>query len=166
MTTYDILPPYKLYSVHYSDTKVTDKIRVDISSNTPSRTMRVVVPVAAGDYLEITAEDRITNNTGYNMGIGMKLWWYDVDDGVPWPHTVPWTQINPPTGDNVPPARHHMPITINRVYRIPSDWPVDHRIVINTMVDAHSVAGRDVGEYIKVDSYGALIVKRWTIDGV
>lgn len=150
--------PVALYS---DDEVVASSIPVDLSSNTPVQTMRVVVPVAAGDVLDITAEGRVTNDVGYNIGVGSRLQWYDVDDGVPWPHTLPWTQIGTPTGDNVPPQRHHMPLTLTRVYKVPESWPAGHRMVVNLLVDAHSTAWRS-GDKLTVDNYGQLVVRRWS----
>lgn len=148
-------------AVYADDELVTTGIPVDLSPDTPVRLMRVVVPVSAGDVLDITAEARVTNDVGYNIGVGSRLQWYDVDDGVPWPHAQPWTPIGTPTGDNVPPQRHHMPLTLTRVYRVPDDWPSGHRMVINLMVDAHSTAWKK-GDRLTVDPYGQLVVRRWT----
>ncbi|MEV4000989.1 hypothetical protein [Actinomadura sp. NPDC049753] len=149
--------PVALYA---DDAVVASTIPVDLSPDTPVRTMRVVVPVAAGDVLDVTAEGRVTNDLAYNVGIGSRLQWYDVDDGIAWPHAWPWTTIGTPTGDNVDPQRHHMPLTLTRAYTVPADWPAGHRMVINLMVDAHSTAWRS-GNTITVDAYGALIVRKW-----
>ncbi|HEY9475615.1 MAG TPA: hypothetical protein VIS06_17420 [Mycobacteriales bacterium] len=145
----------------YADDKViAASIPVDLPSTTPVRVMRVVVPVTAGDVLDITAEGRVTNDVGYTVGVGSRLQWYDVDDGVPWPHVQPWTQIGTPTGDNVPPQRHHMPLTLTRIYQVPADWPAGHRMVVNLMVDAHSTAWK-AGDTLTVDDYGQLVVRKW-----
>ena len=146
--------------VYADDEVVASSIPVDLPSTTPVRVMRIVVPVAAGDVLDITAEGRVTNDCGYTIGVGSRLQWYDVDDGAPWPHAWPWTQIGTPTGDNVTPARHHMPLTLTRVYQVPADWPAGHRMVINLMVDAHSTAWQ-AGDTLTVDDYGQLVVRRW-----
>jgi hypothetical protein len=147
-------------AVYSDDTRQNTTVSVDLSTNTPVRTMRIVVPVQAGDLLDIMAEGRVTNDLTYNVGIGSRLTWYDVDDGVPWPHKLPWTQIGQPTGDNVDRQRHHMPLTLSRLYRVPDTWPTGHRMVINLMVDAHSTAWR-AGDKIKIDTYGAMIVRVW-----
>ena len=149
--------PVALYA---DDATVATSIPVDLSPDTPVRTMRVVVPVNPGDVLDITAEGRITNDEGYTIGIGSRLQWYDVDDGLPWPHQSPWPQIGTPTGDNVPSSRHHMPLTLTRAYTVPSSWPAGHRMVVNLMVDAHSTAWKS-GDKVTVDAYGALIVRKW-----
>lgn len=158
VTTADGQAPAGLYA---DDQVVASSIPVDLSPDTPVRIMRVVVPAAAGDVLDVTAEGRITSDVGYNVGVGSRLQLYDVDDGMPWPHAWPWPQIGTPTGDNVTPARHHMPLTLTRVYRVPADWPAGHRVVINLLVDAHSTAARP-GDAITVDGYGQLVVRRWT----
>ena len=147
-------------AVYADDTVVTSSIPVDLSPDTPVRVMRVVVPVAAGDFLDITAEARVTNDLTYNVGVGSRLQWYDVDDGIAWPHATPWTTIGTPTGDNVDPQRHHMPLTLTRAYTVPADWPPNHRMVINLMVDAHSTAWKS-GNTITVDAYGGLVVRKW-----
>ena len=147
-------------AVYADDAVVASSIPVDLSPDTPVRIMRVVVPVEPGDVLDITAEGRVTNDDAYNIGVGSRLQWYDVDDGIAWPHAQPWTQIGTPTGDNVTPARHHMPLTLTRVYQVPADWPAGHRMVINLMVDAHSTAWQ-AGDTLTVDGYGQLVVRRW-----
>lgn len=149
-------------SLHADDTPVSATIPVDTSASTGTvRVMRVVVPVQAGDVLDITAEARVTNNVGYNVGVGSYLAWYDVDDGVPWPHAQPWPRIGTATGDNVNPQRHHMPITLTRAYIVPGTWPAGHRMVINLMVDGHSTAAQS-GDALTVDPYGQMIVRRWS----
>ena len=147
-------------AVYADDAVVASSIPVDLSPDTPVRIMRVVVPVEPGDVLDITAEGRVTNDDAYNIGVGSRLQWYDVDDGIAWPHAQPWTQIGTPTGDNVTPARHHMPLTLTRVYQVPADWPAGHRMVINLMVDAHSTAWQ-AGDTLTVDDYGQLVVRKW-----
>lgn len=148
-------------AVYADDELVASSIPVDLTTETAVRLMRVVVPVEAGDVLDITAEGRITNDDTYNIGVGSFLAWYDVDDGIAWPHAWPWTRIGTPTGDNVTPARHHMPLTLTRVYMVPADWPSGHRMVVNLLVDAHSTAWRS-GDTLTVDAYGQLVVRRWT----
>ncbi|MFI0484894.1 hypothetical protein [Actinomadura sp. 9N215] len=161
MSTVQTTPGQAPTAVIADDGVVTGAIPVDLSANTPVRVMRVVVPVAAGDFLDITAEARVTNDCGYTIGVGWRLQWYDVDDGVPWPHVTPWPQIGTPSGDNVPASRHHMPLTLTRAYQVPANWPVDHRMVINLMVDAHSTAW-EAGDSLTVDAYGQMVVRRWS----
>ena len=151
----------KPVAVYADDQVVASGIPVDLSPDTPVRTMRVVVPVEPGDVLDVTAEGRVTNDVGYNVGVGSRLQWYDVDDGIAWPHAWPWPQLGTPTGDNVPPQRHHMPLTLTRVYQVPASWPAGHRMVVNLMVDAHSTAWRS-GDTLTVDAYGQLVVRRWS----
>ncbi|WP_395109772.1 hypothetical protein [Actinomadura sp. SCN-SB] len=162
MTTVTTTPDQRLVAVYADDAPVSATIPVDKSASTGTvRVMRVVVPVKAGDVLDITAEARVTNDVGYNCGVGSYLAWYDVDDGIAWPHAQPWTRIGTSTGDNVDPQRHHMPLTLTRAYVVPASWPDGHRMVINLMVDGHSTAAQS-GDTLTVDDYGQMIVRRWT----
>lgn len=154
-----------LAGVISDDQVVSSTIPVDLSTNTPARIMRVVVePTVAGDVLDITGEIRVTNDLGYTVGVGLHLRWYDLDDGVPWPHAQPWTQIKTPTGDNVFSPRHHMPLTMSRLYQVPAAWEAGHRMTVNLLADAHSTAWK-TGDKLTVDAYGELIVRRWTQGG-
>jgi hypothetical protein len=181
MAQIDTSPDQVLVGLYSSQDLVASSIPVDGTPDTPYRMSRVIVPCLPGDVLKVTAELRVTNDLSYTVGVGSRLRWYDADDGVPWPHAQPWTEIPTPTGDNVTPltatwsGRHHMPITLTRVYRVPDSWPVDivtsgdyvgpHRMVINLMVDAHWGSYRS-GDTLKVDSYGAqLAVDRWSGGG-
>ena len=58
--------------VYADDEVVASSIPVDLPSTTPVRVMRIVVPVAAGDVLDITAEGRVTNDCGYTIGVGSR----------------------------------------------------------------------------------------------
>lgn len=136
-------------------------IPIDLSTNTPVTLLRQVVAVSAGDTLDIVGEARLTDDEGYTVGVGTHLVWYDVDDGIPWPHAQPWQPIGSPTGDNVTKDRHHIPGSINRLFTIPADWPAGHRIVVVLRVDAHSTAWQ-AGDRLTVDPYGILIVRHWT----
>lgn len=161
MTAVTTLAGQALVAVYADDEVVASTIPVDRTPDTPVRLMRVVVPVAAGDFLDITAEARVTNDLTYNIGVGWRLQWYDVDDGIPWPHATPWPQIGTPSGDNVDRQRHHMPLTLTRAYRVPATWQPGHRMVINLMVDAHSTAWQS-GDKLTVDGYGQMVVRRWS----
>lgn len=160
--TINTSPEHVPVAVHSDDTLVAHTIPVDGSANTSTRLMRVVVPCDPGDVLVITGEIRLTNDVGYNVGVGVFLDWYDVDDGVPWPHAWPWTDIGTATGDNVDPQRHHLPLTLTRVYQVPGSWVPGHRMVVNLHADAHSTAWQQ-GDELTVDPYGQqLVVRRWS----
>jgi len=173
LTTINTLPGQALVGLYSDTTLMATTIPVDGTPNTPVRVMRVVVPVLAGDVLDITSEVRLTNDLKYTVGVGSRLWWYDYDDGVPWPHVQPWTEIPTPTGDNVSPLphRHHIPVTLTRVYQVPADWPAPitegeyigpHRMVINMMVDAHW-GNYVAGDKLSIDTYGMqMVVRRWS----
>ncbi|MFJ7963121.1 hypothetical protein [Streptomyces sp. NPDC096324] len=123
--------------------------------------LRVVVPVSAGDVLDVSARARVTNDTApsYTVGVGYHLWQYDVDDP---PVTADdWTQISSLCGDNVSHDRHHMPLLTDTVYTVPADWPTGHRMTIALRGDAMSTAAD--GQSITVDqAYGQLTVRRYT----
>lgn len=122
--------------------------------------LRVVVPVDAGDELDIVGRARVTNDTspGYTVGVGYHLWMYDADNGQGSAGT--WTQISSLCGDNVDRVRHHMPLLTDAVYTVPADWPSDHRMVVVLRGDAMSTAAD--GQAITVDqAYGQLTVRRY-----
>jgi hypothetical protein len=122
--------------------------------------LRVVVPVAAGDILDITARARVTNDTSppYTVGVGYHLWMYDTDNGLG--TSGVWTQISTDCGDNVSHDRHHMPLLTDTVYTVPPDWPAGHRMTIVMRGDAMSTLAD--GQSITVDqTYGQLTVRRY-----
>lgn len=127
--------------------------------------LRLTTPAEPGDILDITGRARVTSENTYACGVGYYLWMYDADDGLPYSQKT-WTKIGEWNGDNVwrgpsPANRHHMPVHISDVYRVPEDWPVGHRMVIIFRADAHSTAWQP-GDEIKVDAgYGGLTVRRW-----
>lgn len=145
-----------------TDEVVASSIPVDLSTDTPVMLMRLIMdPTLPGDIFEIDARARVTNDLTYTVGVGYHLWAFDVDDGVPWPHTQPWTRIAPVNGDNVDHTRHHMPLATTGTYQVPADWPPGHRMVIAYQADAHSTAWK-AGDKLTVDqAYGLLIVRRW-----
>lgn len=127
------------------------------------RTMlRAIVPVAAGDVLDVDGWSRPTNNAAlprYTVGVTYGLWAYDVDNGLGSAGT--WWHIGPECGDNVSADRHHLPIALTSVYAVPDDWPAGHRIVIVLRADAASTAAR-AGDALTADPLGTLTVRRWT----
>lgn len=149
-----------LAGIWATDEVVPTLLLVDQYSDTYATLLRVVVPVNAGDTLDVTGWGRLTNNLGYTVGVGYHLWVYDVDDGVPYAEKT-WTRISPLKGDNVTPQRHHLPIDVSCVWQVPADWPAGHRIVVVFRVDAHSTAWTP-DDYLTVDQgYGILSVRRW-----
>ncbi|MGW1039900.1 hypothetical protein [Streptomyces sp. NPDC002547] len=123
--------------------------------------LRVVVPVCAGDVLDVSGRARVTNDTspGYTVGVGYHLWQYDTDSGLG--TAGPWTQISTDCGDNVDRDRHHMPLLTDAVYTVPADWPDGHRMTVVLRGDAMSTAAD--GQSITVDQeYGQLTVRRYT----
>jgi hypothetical protein len=149
--------PVALYA---DDDVVATTLPVDLPTDTWRTMLRVVVPVQAGDVLDVSARARVTNGNSYVVGIGYHLWAYDVDccggSGGPW-----W-RISTSNGDNVDRTRHHMPLHIDTAYVVPADWPSGHRIVVVLRADAHSTAW-EAGDVVTVDqAYGQMIVRRWS----
>lgn len=149
--------PIGLYA---TDEVVAASLPVDLATDTWRTMMRVVVPVAAGDLLDVSARARVTNDLPYTVGVGWHLWAYDVDSGQG--SSGPWWRISTSSGDNVFSPRHHMPLHITTVYQVPEDWPGGHRITVVLRADAHSTAWQ-AGDTITVDQgYGQLTVRRWS----
>ena len=139
----------------------TNAIPVDLPSNTYRTLYRVVLGgVEPGDYLDVDADARVTNNCGYNIGVGWHLWMYSYTN--PLKTQGPWWRISAFSGENVTPDMHHIPLHISTLYRMPADWPSGHRPVIVLRADAHSTAWQP-GDTLDVDAgYGQLIVRRYT----
>ena len=152
------------------DSLITTTLPVDGTSQTWKRLYRVVTnPLQPGDVLRTHADARVTNDCGrdggtrYTIGVGWHLWAYSYTD--PLRDKGPWWQISHLMGDNVDPVRHHMPLHITNLYRVPADWPAGHRMVVNLQADAHSTAwqingGRDL--LTVDDGYGQIIVDHFT----
>lgn len=150
-----------LAGLYATDEVTASRIKIRSWAGTYATLLRVVLPVDAGDVLDVTARARVTNDTsppGYTVGVGYHLWAYDVDNGLG--ASGPWTRISTWCGDNVPRDRHHMPLHTDTVYTVPEDWPAGHRIVVVLRGDAHST--RADGQYLTVDQeYGHLTVRRY-----
>lgn len=131
---------------------------------------RMVVPVVAGDVVEVAGWQRVTNDIGpakYTVGVGYWIDVYDVDDGPATsdPAKV-WLRVSSLCGDNVTPSpqRHHMPVVLaGVVWFVPPTWPDRHRAVVCFRADAHSTAwaANGGGDRLTVDDYGVLTVKRY-----
>ncbi|MFJ9662858.1 hypothetical protein ACIRPR_33525 [Streptomyces griseoflavus] len=147
----------------------TRAIPVDLSSTTYRMLYRVVLgAVSPGDMLRVDADARVTNDCGYpdgrryTIGVGWHLWMYDYNH--PDRAAGPWWRISHLMGDNVDPTRHHMPLHISTLYRMPDDWPAGHRPVVVLRADAHSTAWNYNGgkDTLTVDAgYGQLIVEHY-----
>lgn len=146
-------------SLHATSEVVAKNLPVDLPTTTWRTMLRAVVPVAAGDLLDVTAWARVTNDCGYTVGVGWHLWAYDADSGQG--TAGDWWRISLSCGDNVDKARHHMPLAISTIHEVPADWPEGHRIVVVLRADAHSTAWQK-GDALTVDPLGHLIVRRWS----
>jgi hypothetical protein len=130
---------------------------------------RTVVPVDAGDILEVDGWQRVTNDIGtvrYTCGVGFWVDVYDVDDGLSTsdPSRM-WTRVSSLNGQNVDRSIvHHLPLTLSGVvWKVPDNWPAGHRATVCFRADAHSTAWNSNGgaDKITVDNYGVLTVRRW-----
>jgi hypothetical protein len=157
-TIYNIECP-TLLGLYTTDEVTASKLNVN--SGDPdlfATVLRVVVPVAAGELIRADGWARVTNDLGYNVGVGWHLWMYDADNGVG--ASGVWTQISPLCGENVTPNMHHMPLGIKATYQVPDTWPEGHRAVVVLRASAHSTAWQP-GHQITVDKpYGYLEVER------
>lgn len=157
----------------YTTTEVTAQasdLPVVAASTGAIRTMaRIVVPVEAGDVLDLDGRQRVTNDVGptyYTVGIG--YWWdtYDADDGLDSgdPAKI-WTRIPPVNGQNVDRSIvHHLPLTlVADVYRVPAGWPPGHRMVVCFRANASSTAYavNSGADKVTVDNYGVITVRRY-----
>jgi len=165
-----------LTGFHTTNEVVPADLVIDLSTSTWKTVMRVVVPVQAGDLLDVSAWMKATNDEGYNVGLGAHLWAYDCDPAPGPDGTVPAVSVRPwwrldgeagSVGENVTKDTHHITLAVAVPYVVPADWPVGHRIVVVLRADAHSTAwdkdGDGVAEdRLTVDPYGRLTVRRYT----
>ncbi|MEO3978760.1 hypothetical protein [Streptomyces sp. CAU 1734] len=147
-----------LVGLHTSTEITADYLPIDRRTTTTRVVLRRVVPVAAGDHLDIDAWARVTNETnpGYVVGVGWGLRARRYEAGP----DAPWVRISPSCGDNVDRQRHHMPLAISSVHAIPQDWPAGHRLTVALVADAHSSASRPDDELIVDAGYGHLTVRQ------
>ncbi|MEV6313354.1 hypothetical protein AB0M10_32795 [Streptomyces sp. NPDC051840] len=154
-----------LTGVHSTNEPVPPTLKVDLSTATWATIMRVVAPVQAGDILDVSAWFKVTNDLGYNVGVGAHLWAYDVDDGAPSPRPPEtWWRLDEVAGSvgmNVTPDLHHLTLPVAVLYQVPADWPAGHRITIVLRADAHSTAWK-AGHTLTVDKVGRLTARRYT----
>lgn len=155
--------PLALYS---TNTTTATTLPITPWSGQAVRTVaRVIVPVSAGQVLDMDGRARFTNDAPlprYTVGISTALWGYDVDSGLG--SAGPWWTLDHSTGDNVTPDRHHIPVTITGVYTVPADWPAGHRITVVLRSDAASTQARD-GDAVTADDLTRLTVRVWPAAG-
>ncbi|GGS63950.1 hypothetical protein GCM10010253_43660 [Streptomyces badius] len=132
------------------------------TSSTRRVLLRTAVPVNPGDALDVSARAQITNDTGFNIGVGSALWVYDVDIEPAVPVSErPWTQIAPHLADNCDPMRHHMPLHMGAWWIVPEGWPPGHRVMVAYQAAAFRTTPAP-GETVRVDQgYGQLVVRRY-----
>ncbi|MET7412526.1 hypothetical protein [Streptomyces rubiginosohelvolus] len=169
MTTIN-LPDLVLRGFHSTNEVVPSSLVVDLPTTTWATIMRVVVPVSAGDLLDVSAWCKVTNNikpVAYPVGVGAHLWAYDCDSGLG--SAGVWERLDPDAGSvgmNVDRDLHHLILPVEVAYQVPADWPAGHRMVVVLRADAHSTAWDRDGDglaqdRLTVDPYGRLTVRRY-----
>lgn len=152
---------------------VPSSLVIDLPTTTWRTIMRVVVPCAAGDLLDVDAWFKVTNDTlgRYTVGVGAHLWAYDVDDGLGAARTeADWWRLTPGAGSpgmNVTRDMHHLTMAFGEGHVVRDDWPEGHRIVIALRADAHSTQWDKDGngradDSLVVEPCGRLRVRRYT----
>ncbi|MER5892271.1 hypothetical protein [Streptomyces sp. NPDC001876] len=160
------LPTLSLSGFHSTNELVPSALKVDLSTATWVTVMRVVVPVDAGDLLDVSAWFKVTNDitpTAYPVGVGAHLWAYDVDDGAPVPRPAEsWWRLDEAgsVGMNVDRDLHHLTLPLAVAYQVPEDWPAGHRMTVALRADAHSTAWQPA-DVLTVDQVGRLTVRRY-----
>lgn len=164
-----------------TDQVVPADLVVDLSTTTWKTVMRVVIgepPTSAdpgvqpGDLLKIHTWFKSTNDAGYNVGVGVTLWYYDLDNGVGSAGT--WYRLDAEsgsTGENATPDGHHLSLGLCTPFIVPADWVPGRRIVIAVRGDAHSTAwDRDgdgvADDRLTLDQYGVLMVDHLRVSQV
>jgi hypothetical protein len=130
---------------------------VDLATDTLVTMGRIVTgTLYAGDLLDIEAWARVTNDTGYTVGIGYHMKAYEyTQPGVANPEFA----IESMNGQNVTPngQTHHLPVHWSGLYEVPAVLD-GKRIVLCFRLDAHSSAAL-AGDVIAVDGgYGRFTV--------
>lgn len=147
-------------------TAIAGDLPIGDTSGEQIRTLaRVVVPVAAGDVLDISGRQRVTNDVGpiwYGAGVGFWFDIYDMDDGATSADRM-WTRIGSLNGTNVDrKVIHHAVLPLEDVWQVVPEWPAGHRMVVCFRADAHStLAGANGPDKITVDDYGVLTVRQY-----
>lgn len=143
----------------------TTKIPIDLSSGSQVKIRVITVPCLPGDLLEVTGEVNMTNDAGpieYAVGIATQLWLYDASTPPTEDRQATWRLLGQ-NGENIIPEVHHMQQGLTRVYVIPSTWVPGRSAGISLSCDAHSDGynRNGGGEFIKVETMGCLIARRW-----
>jgi hypothetical protein len=174
MTTINASGPLTLIGLHANSDVVPPNLVIDLPTTTWRVILRHVVPVAAGDVLDVDAWFKVTNDTvgRYTVGVGAHLWAYDVDDGKGAARTeADWWKLDADPGAgspgmNVTRDLHHLVMSFGETYIVPDTWPEGHRIVIALRADAHSTAWDQDGngradDKLTVDPCGRIRVRRY-----
>lgn len=156
-----------LVGFHSTGEVTADELPIDLPTTTWRTVLRVVVPVDAGDLLDVSAWMRTTTSVDYPVGVGEHLWAYDVD--VPAAERE-WWRLDPSgsVGMNIVRDVHHLTLGLELPYVVPATWPPGHRIVVVLRADAHSTAwDRDgngrADDALAVDPNGRLTVRRFKL---
>ena len=161
MPTLNTAPGQRPKRMYTSNDRLASKLPITgASGKNQPWIMRFVIedPVKAGDILSVTARARVTNDVGYNVGVGYWLEAFIVNQSA----TGPWWKVSELNGDNVDPLRHHMPIQSFGDWEVPDTWVPGDMVAIVFKGDAHSTAW-EAGDTITVDDgYEGMRVTRWT----
>jgi hypothetical protein len=147
--------PKTLAGLHSTDKVLVSSIPIDVSSTTPKTVLKTYIPVKAGEYLDVYAQARVTDDSKITMGVGWQLWAYPVDANNI--STGAWFKLGHALGDNVDTPRHHMPLAIATLYPVTTTG----RLAIALRVDAHAFNYAQAVKPLTVDPLGTLIIRRW-----
>ncbi len=154
----------------------TDKIRVDLATNTYVTVRLFTAFVAPGDTLLITGEVNLTNNTGrslapprpitgtqYPVGAAPSLWIYDANAPAEL-RPATWKRLGT-GGENATVDGHHLYMGLTRDFQVPADWDPEHQIGIVLRVDVHSTGWDDnpTPDYMLVETHGTLFAQHWPL---
>ena len=175
ITTSEMVPAGAYVST--DNTAAAAGLPVDGVTTTWRTVYRVVAPCPPGDLFQVHAEASFTNDVGvdpgtrkvvgtrYTVGVGIHLWYYDVDYDGPVALNDRMVRIGDSEGENVTVDTHHLPLDITRWLAVPDTWPVGHRIAFALRADAHSSLWKanGGGDVLTVDRLGLIGAQRWTV---
>jgi hypothetical protein len=138
----------------YSYDNIATTLPVDLSTSTWRDISKVSLPVNPGDTVKIEARARVTNDNSYVVGVGFHTWVGPLGG-------QPKARVGASSGDNVDRTRHHLPLVITDVYRVPATHKAGDFLTFTLRADAHSTAWKS-GDVLKVDSgYNLITAERW-----
>lgn len=159
MTIIATTPDHVLAGLYSTDVAIATGLPINGAAGVKQPWIaRLTVPpvMAPGDIIKVEAQARVTNDIGYNTGVGYHLHAFIVGQS-----SGTWWRISPFNGDNVNTQRHHMPLHCDAAWEIPATWPVGAQVAVVFKGDAHSTLWQ-AGDEITVDhGYTLLSVEHW-----